>query len=127
MPFSKSARPGKPGSRSSATSTTPRPPPLAPLLSNTNLQDIFAHPNFSDGGRPGTYGNCAASDKIDYLLAEIPVGKTLAFSSLFAGASARGEVIVTFLALLELIKLNHFKIEQPDLFGDIQLTRFTLT
>jgi endonuclease/exonuclease/phosphatase family metal-dependent hydrolase len=47
---------------------TPGSTPLAPLLANTNLRDVFAHPAFNNGGRPGTYGNCTASQKIDYIL-----------------------------------------------------------
>ena len=47
---------------------TPDSAPLAPLLANTDLKDIFVHPQFNDGGRPGTFGSCAAGDKIDYIL-----------------------------------------------------------
>jgi endonuclease/exonuclease/phosphatase family metal-dependent hydrolase len=48
---------------------TPDSSPLRPLLDNgSNLQDVFQHPQFNDGGRPGTYGNCSASNKIDYIL-----------------------------------------------------------
>jgi endonuclease/exonuclease/phosphatase family metal-dependent hydrolase len=47
---------------------TPDSEPLGPLLKQTNLRDIFTHPAFDNGGREGTFGNCAASDKIDYIL-----------------------------------------------------------
>jgi len=47
---------------------TPDSAPLAPLLGNTDLKDIFVHPQFNDGGRPGTFGTCAAGNKIDYIL-----------------------------------------------------------
>lgn len=47
---------------------TPESQTLAPLLRDTDLQDAAAHPSFDDGGRPGTYGNCTAREKIDYLL-----------------------------------------------------------
>jgi endonuclease/exonuclease/phosphatase family metal-dependent hydrolase len=47
---------------------TPASAPLAPLLGQTDLKDIFVHPKFNDGGRPGTFGNCAAGNKIDYIL-----------------------------------------------------------
>ena len=47
---------------------TPGSDPLKPLIANTNLKDIFEHPEFDDGGRPGTFGNSTASNKIDYLL-----------------------------------------------------------
>jgi endonuclease/exonuclease/phosphatase family metal-dependent hydrolase len=47
---------------------TPDSAPLAALLGNTDLKDIFLHPQFNDGGRPGTFGDCARSNKIDYIL-----------------------------------------------------------
>jgi endonuclease/exonuclease/phosphatase family metal-dependent hydrolase len=47
---------------------TPDSDPLKPLLADTDLKDAFEHPAFDDGGWPGTYGLCNASNKIDYLL-----------------------------------------------------------
>jgi endonuclease/exonuclease/phosphatase family metal-dependent hydrolase len=46
----------------------PDSPPLAPLLAQTDLRDISTHTNFNDGGRPGTYANGTAREKIDYIL-----------------------------------------------------------
>ncbi|MDG2125517.1 MAG: segregation/condensation protein A [Verrucomicrobiales bacterium] len=63
------------------------------------------------------------SDKIDYLLNQVSAGGTIKFSALFAGVSNREEVIVTFIALLELIKLRQFSVEQKNLLGDILLLR----
>ena len=47
---------------------TPTSAPLAPLIGQTNLRDVFVHPAFDDGGFPGTFGGCTASNKIDYIL-----------------------------------------------------------
>jgi endonuclease/exonuclease/phosphatase family metal-dependent hydrolase len=47
---------------------TPGSDPLAPLHQGTTMKDAFVHPKFSDGGYPGTFGLCNASNKIDYLL-----------------------------------------------------------
>ncbi|MFO1310928.1 MAG: endonuclease/exonuclease/phosphatase family protein [Burkholderiales bacterium] len=48
---------------------TPDSDPLDPLLGNgSTLKDVSSHPGFDDGGRPGTYANGAASNKIDYIL-----------------------------------------------------------
>ena len=47
---------------------TPDSEPLAPLLRDTDLRDISAHPAFDDNGRPGTYGYCTARNKLDYVL-----------------------------------------------------------
>lgn len=63
------------------------------------------------------------ADKIDWLLTTIPPGGKARFSSLFARASTRNEVIVTFMAMLELIKLNQVRVHQTELLGDIELIR----
>lgn len=63
------------------------------------------------------------SDKIDHLLKTIPSGGRVRFSALFESVATKGEVIVTFLALLELMKLNHFCIVQESVLGEIELTR----
>ncbi|MCA3365145.1 MAG: endonuclease/exonuclease/phosphatase family protein [Roseomonas sp.] len=48
---------------------TPDSAPLQPLLAASSpLRDVADHPNFDDGGRPGTHGNCAAGSKLDYIL-----------------------------------------------------------
>lgn len=46
----------------------PASAPLGPLLGATDLRDVSTHPTFDDGGRPGTFGNCTASQKFDYIL-----------------------------------------------------------
>lgn len=63
------------------------------------------------------------SDKIDFLLSAVPRGASIRFSTLFERANSKGEVIVTFLALLELMKLNHFVVRQTELLGEIELQR----
>jgi endonuclease/exonuclease/phosphatase family metal-dependent hydrolase len=47
---------------------TPDSNPLSPLIQGTDLKDISEHPNFDNGGRPGTFRNGTASNKIDYVL-----------------------------------------------------------
>ncbi len=47
---------------------TPDSSPMQPLVQDTDLRDIFEHPNFVSDGRPGTFGNGAKSSKIDYIL-----------------------------------------------------------
>ena len=63
------------------------------------------------------------SDKIDFLLTRIPAGQSGRFSTLFEEASSRDEVIVTFIALLELIKLHQFRVVQDYMLGEIELHR----
>ena len=45
---------------------TPDSAQLEPLVDST-LKDAFTHPNFDDGGFPGTFGLGNAGNKIDYL------------------------------------------------------------
>lgn len=63
------------------------------------------------------------ADKIEHLLEIVPVGGRVKFEELFSTAASRGEVIVTFLAMLELIKLNHLQVEQEQLLGEIVVVR----
>jgi len=63
------------------------------------------------------------SDKIALLLETVAPGQSIPFTSLFADATTKHEMIVTFLALLELMKLNYFAVRQPDILGEIELKR----
>ncbi len=63
------------------------------------------------------------ADKIEHLLDIVPAGSRVRFEELFSSAASRGEVIVTFLAMLELIKLNHLQVEQEQLLGEIIVVR----
>lgn len=67
--------------------------------------------------------NFTVSDKIDLILKMIATGVALKFSELFAGAASRTEIVVTFLALLELIRLKQLRVVQPDVFSDIELVK----
>ncbi len=61
------------------------------------------------------------ADKIERLRTLISQarGQRLAFTELFAPATSRVEMVVTFLALLELVRLQQLRVEQPDLTGEI--------
>ncbi|MEM7600553.1 MAG: segregation/condensation protein A, partial [Verrucomicrobiota bacterium] len=63
------------------------------------------------------------SDKIDLLLTTVEPGGSIAFSGLFENASSKNEMIVTFLAVLELMKLNYFQVRQEIVLGEIELRR----
>jgi endonuclease/exonuclease/phosphatase family metal-dependent hydrolase len=47
---------------------TPDSDPISPLFSQTGLKDISELAGFVDGGRPGTFKNSTAANKIDYIL-----------------------------------------------------------
>jgi len=61
------------------------------------------------------------SDKIDLILRRIADGNRLRFSELFQAVSSRVEVVVTFLALLELIRLKQVRAIQNDPLGEIEI------
>jgi segregation and condensation protein A len=67
------------------------------------------------------------SDKITVLLQQMEARPRLRFSELFTSASSRAEVIVTFLALLELVRLRRVEVAQPEPFSEIELTRASPT
>ena len=58
-------------------------------------------------------------DRIGGLLRSLGVARTLTFDSLFGDSSTRGFVIVTFLALLELMKMGAVEAVQEEVFGPI--------
>jgi segregation and condensation protein A len=65
--------------------------------------------------------NFTVSDKIETILARISEGLALKFSELFAHMASRVEIVVTFLALLELIRLKQVRASQSDPFGEIEI------
>jgi segregation and condensation protein A len=60
-------------------------------------------------------------DKMSYLIQRITAGNHIYFSSLMRECSSKMEVVVTFLALLELIKLKNVTVIQEDNFKEIYL------
>lgn len=63
------------------------------------------------------------SDKIEMFLKRFAPGDSGTLESLFEAATTKSEVIVTFLAILELMKMNQFVILQTGIFGEIKVTR----
>src|SRR2546423_5577903 len=63
------------------------------------------------------------SEKIERLLQALQDKLVLKFSELFANATSRSEVVVTFLALLELIRLKQIIAVQREHFGEIEISR----
>jgi segregation and condensation protein A len=61
------------------------------------------------------------SEKIDSILQRIATGTRLRFSDLFGAAASRVEVVVTFLALLELIRLKQVRAIQKNVFEEIEI------
>jgi segregation and condensation protein A len=65
------------------------------------------------------------SDKIDWILQRVTKGVSIRFSELFAAAASRVEIVVTFLALLELIRLKQVRATQANPFDEIEIAPAT--
>jgi segregation and condensation protein A len=63
------------------------------------------------------------ADKIELLITRFRPGQSIRFENLFEQATTKAEVIVTFLAVLELMKLNQFVIRQNTILGEIEVER----
>ena len=61
--------------------------------------------------------------RMEELLAMIGEGESLEFLELFAALDTKGEMIVTFLALLELVRLKRVRVYQRGMFGSIRVFR----
>ena len=81
---------------------------LRRLEARAELQEIFGD-------------NFTVSDKIETILDRVSEGVALKFSELFAEMASRVEIVVTFLALLELIRLKQVRAIQPREFGEIEI------
>ncbi len=77
-----------------------------------DLQEIFGE-------------NFTVSDKIETILRRMAGGARLKFGELFSGTVSRVEIVVTFLALLELIRLKQVRALQSDPFGEIEIAAAT--
>lgn len=63
------------------------------------------------------------SEKIEFVLKTITERGSVRFGELFENAASRSEVVCTFLALLELIRLKQLACVQPEPFAEIQINR----
>jgi segregation and condensation protein A len=63
------------------------------------------------------------SEKIELVMKTLTERPRVRFSELFASAMSRTEVVVTFLALLELIRLKQLVVAQTEPFAEIDICR----
>jgi segregation and condensation protein A len=76
---------------------------------------LLAHEVAADGK--------SIEQRIEELLALLKEGESLDFLELFAAQETKADMIVTFLALLELIRLKQVKVYQRGMFGPIRVFR----
>ena len=62
------------------------------------------------------------ADKIDYVLKTIRKRGSIRFTEMFGKMASRSEIICTFLAMLELLRLRHIKAVQDEHFSEIVIT-----
>jgi segregation and condensation protein A len=108
---------------------SPRRAP-APDLSDVSLQDLLALAQEALDKVPGPpVGDVVApvtvtiDEQIDHIERELARSERIVFRSLLSRAASRVEVIVTLLAVLELIKQDRVAVRQDALFEEIVIER----
>ncbi|NJK93119.1 MAG: segregation/condensation protein A [Blastochloris sp.] len=87
------------------------------------FQRILQRAREKEGFREIYEEKYTVSDKIQYILDRIELEEKILFTALFNDVSSRPEIVVTFLALLELVRLKQLKARQSDAFGEIEIYR----
>jgi segregation and condensation protein A len=107
---------------------TPATP--APLRGEASLfdlinavTDVLKRVSSREGPREIFEDKWTVSEKIEHLVKLTTERSPVKFSELFVGANSRTEVICTFLALLELIRLKQLTCAQSEDFGEIDIIR----
>lgn len=67
-------------------------------------------------------GDVNVAAKMNEILQRLKNGRVLSFHELYADAMSRREIMASFLALLELIRLNKVEARQEERFGEIKLS-----
>jgi len=83
---------------------------LARASQNEDLRDIFED-------------RFTVSDKIQHILGEMTSRTRVVFETLFVEGASRTEIVVTFLAVLELIRLKQIGVAQESPFAPIELVK----
>jgi segregation and condensation protein A len=107
---------------------TPAPPPVAKQEASifdliNAINDVLKRVSQHEDLREIFEDKWSVSEKIESLLKLIAEKPALKFSDLFHAATSRSEVVCTFLALLELIRLKQLVCVQGEDFGAIEITR----
>ena len=107
----------------------PSGPPPRPEVSLFDLinavSNVLKRFQQREGARDIFEDKWTVSEKIELLRQAVDTRSALKFSELFEQTTSRTEVVVTFLALLELIRLKHIVVSQPTPFSEIEIRRAT--
>ncbi|MCL5096943.1 MAG: segregation/condensation protein A [Candidatus Omnitrophica bacterium] len=111
-------QPQKPDLEPSATEARPE----VSLLDLVNAVSAILRRFHQAAQVPGIFEDkWTVSEKIQMLLEMIAERPVLQFSELYHAAHSRSEIIATFLALLELIRLKRLSVSQSEPFGEIMI------
>ncbi len=104
--------------------TAPPPKPDVSIFDLLNaVNSILKRFGQRDGGSAIFEDKWTVSEKIEFILRALAGRGGMRFSELFETAANRSEVICTFLALLELIRLKQILCAQPEPFAEIEIRR----
>jgi len=103
-------------------STAPAQPPQVSLFDLINaVSNVLKRFQQREGARDIFEDKWTVSEKIELLRQTMAGSPALKFSELFEQTTSRAEVVVTFLALLELIRLKQIVVSQPAPFSEIEI------
>lgn len=101
-------------------------------FSLTKLVEAFAHvlANFEQNKvntipKKVLKDRFSVSDQMKNIVGLLDIYETFSFKFLIEPSFERGDVVITFLAVLELMKFGKIKAEQDESFGDIRLSKAT--
>ncbi len=87
------------------------------------FQKVLARANANEDLRDIFEDRFTVSDKIQFILGEMTRRSRVVFEALFAEGASRTEIVVTFLAVLELIRLRQIGIAQESPFAPIEIIK----
>jgi len=107
-------------------SANPPPRPAVSLFDLINaVAGVLKRHQQREAARDIFEDKWTVSEKIELLRQLVADRPVLKFSDLFEQTTSRTEVVVTFLALLELIRLKQVVVSQPAPFNEIEIRRAT--
>ena len=106
-----------------ATATTPPKPDVSIFDLLNAVNSVLKRFGQREGSGVIFEDKWTISEKIEFILKVMAERGSMRFAELFESAASRSEVVCTFLALLELIRLKQLVCAQPEPFGEIEISR----
>jgi segregation and condensation protein A len=105
-------------------STAPPPKPDVSIFDLLNaVNSVLRRFEKRDDSREIFEDKWTVSEKIEFILKVMAERGSVRFAELFESAASRSEVVCTFLALLELIRLKQLVCVQSEAFAEIEIRR----